>query len=91
MRGEGIRNDDGPGPEQWPANAMLLRERTEFSGRDFSYGDRYIEEMADHMENGGPPSNGNPTTWLRAGLNRHLTLTARQIANLFGSSTGSGP
>ncbi len=91
MRGEGIRNDDGPGPEQWPANAMLLRERPEFSGSSFSYGDRYIEEMADNMENGGLPKNGNSTTWLRAGLNRHLTLTVRQIANLFDSSTDGAP
>lgn len=91
MRGEGIRNDDGPGPEQWPANAMLLRERSEFSGSNFSYGDRYIEEMADNMENGGPPKNGNSTTWLRAGLNRHLTLTVRQIANLFDSSVDGAP
>lgn len=82
MRGEGIRNDDGPGPAQWPAQAMLLRERPEFSGRDFSAGDRYIEDMADNMANGGPPKNGSPTTWLRARLNRHLTLTARQVASL---------
>lgn len=82
MRGEGIRNDDGPGAEQWPAQAMLLRERPEFSGKDFSDGDRYIEDMADNMANGGLPNNGNPTTWLQAGLNRHLTLTARQLASL---------
>ena len=80
MRGEGVRNETGPGYAQWPANAFLLRERREFCGSDFSYGDAYIEEMSSQLA-----ATGNPETWLRAGINHHLTFVARQIASLFGT------
>jgi len=77
MRGEGIFNKDGPGPSQWPANATLLRESKEFYGPGFSDGDEYISRMGDGAEN-----NGNAGTWLRAGINHHMTVVARQIASL---------
>jgi len=86
MRGEGIRND-GPGLSQFPANATLLCERPEFQGEDFSRGDRYIKEMALELEKNGSGRTGNLRTWLQATINHHLTLTVRQIANLFGSSS----
>ena len=78
MRGEGVFNDDGPGYAQWPANAQLLCERSEFCGEDFSYGDRYIATMARQTK-----KPGNPETWLLAGFSHHLTLVTRQIASLF--------
>ena len=77
MRGEALRHDDSPGPAQWPANAQLLSQRSEFCGRDFSEGDRYIYEMASQ-----PQTNGSFMTWLRAGINHHLTFVVRQIARL---------
>lgn len=76
MRGEGVFNEGGPGYSQWPANARLLIDRAEFCGQDFCYGDNYIWEMATN-----PKSTGNPETWLRAGINHHLTYVVRQIAN----------
>lgn len=91
MRGEGVRNDDGPGYSQWPANATLLCERTEYQGEDFSVGDRYIKEMSEEVAKNGSGRTGGAGTWLQAGFNHHLTLTVRQIANLFGSSTGLAP
>lgn len=77
MRGEGVRNATGAGYAQWPANAELLCERSEFCGAAFSRGDGYIEMMG-----GSPPSTGNPSSWLRAGINHHLSLVSRQAANL---------
>ena len=79
MRGEGLLNQDGPGSEQWNANAQLLCEREEFRrfGPTFSEGDQYIFEMS--LSNA---KHGTPMTWLRAGINHHMTLTSRQLAGL---------
>ncbi len=85
MRGEAIKTkkgkEKGPGSAQWPAYATLLLEREEFCGSDFSAGDAYISAMS--KQNG--KSNGNPMTWIRAGLNHHITLVSRQIASLHAS------
>lgn len=92
MRGEGVLNDKGPGYAQYWANAQLLSDRPEFSGPSFSQGDDYIYKMGQQTA-----KTGNARTWLEAGINHHLTFVARQIANLFGSSSdgvpgnGSGP
>jgi hypothetical protein len=77
MRGEGVRNATGSGYAQWPANAQLLCERPEFCGAAFSRGDRYIELMGT-----APPSSGNASSWLRAGINHHMSLASRQAASL---------
>ena len=81
MRGEGVYNEDGPGPAQWPANALLLCERPEYCGDKFSYGDEYIRKQSLQY-----CQSGNATTWLRAGINHHMTFVVRQLANLLGSS-----
>lgn len=75
MRGEGLKNKNGPQYAQYAANAQLLIERKEFCSPDFSEGDAYIWRAASGA-NGGP---GNPETWLRAGLTHHLTFAVRQI------------
>jgi hypothetical protein len=80
MRGEGLRNENGPGYAQYRSNAQLLCARPEFRGRNFSYGDRYIFEMSLQTQ-----QTGSPETWLRAGINHHLALVSRQMANLFGT------
>lgn len=79
MRGEGLLNQDGPGSEQWNANAQLLCEREEFKrfGPAFSQGDQYIFQMSLGRE-----KHGTPMTWLRAGINHHMTLALRQAAGL---------
>lgn len=89
MRGEGVFNDDSAGFAQFPANAILLRDRPEFCKRDYSYGDNYIYEKASQLEaTGRVKKPGNAETWLRAGVNHHMTFVVHQIANLFGSSNG---
>jgi len=82
MRGESVSNEEGPGTAQWPANAQLLCERPEYSGDNFSYGDKYIKEMISQYD-----KPGSPTTWLRAGINHHMTFVVRQLATLVGTST----
>lgn len=86
MRGEGLRNEDGPGYAQYPANAELLLGRVEYAGADFSYGDQYIEERASH-----PEKPGSPVTWLRAGINHHMTFVVSQISSLFAQATAAAP
>ena len=77
MRGEGILNEEGPGRAQWNANAILLTERDEFFGEDFSDGDTYIAEMSRKQK-----EHGSAMTWIRAGLNHHMSVVLRQISAL---------
>lgn len=76
MRGRALRGD-GPGHAQYPAQALLLRGRTEFCGSTYSAGDKYITEFRI-----GGKKTGNTTTWISAGINHHLTFAARQVASL---------
>lgn len=78
MRGEGLRNEGGPGHAQYPANAQLLMEHREFCGREFSFGDNYIYERPTKKNKPGIPMN-----WVTVGVNHHLTFVVRQIAMLF--------
>lgn len=86
MRGEGIFNEDGPGREQYVANAMLLAESDDFFGSNFSYGDSYIYDVSQGIE-----GHGSPETWIRAGINHHMTVVSRQIASLLDSSGIDAP
>lgn len=82
MRGAGLRNSGGTGHMQYPANAELLFGRKEFCGPQFSGGDEYIWKVGSHQGDGP----GTPETWLRAGINHHLTFAARQIASVVAAS-----
>jgi hypothetical protein len=57
-----------------------LVQRTEYSGRQFSWGDEYIDDCA--AERVGT---GNLTTWRKVGTSHHLAFVADQIATLIGS------
>jgi len=74
MRGESLKK---MGYDQYTANALMLCEREEFCGPDFSTGDRYIYERGTRRD-----TTGNPETWLRAGINHHLTFVVHQLSNL---------
>lgn len=83
MKGEGLHNEDGPGYEQYKANAALLMQRRDYRGSEFSAGDRYIRDVA------APDARpGNPTTWVQAGVNHHMTFVVRQIADFFQAAAG---
>ncbi len=81
MRGEGLRTKGSPGYAQYPANAELLCGRKEYCGPQFSYGDDYIWKVASRQI----ATPGSPETWLRAGINHHLTFVTRQISTVVGS------
>jgi len=80
MRGEGLRNPDGPGHRQYPANALQLCGRPEYCGENYCEGDRYFTELSR-----ATGSKGIPKTLLRAGINHHLTFVVRQISSQFSS------
>jgi hypothetical protein len=73
--------------EHYLAHAALLVEDKRYYGENFSDGDKYIAEKANHFavyrEKPSIKGTGSTETWLRAGINHHLVLTAHQIANLF--------
>lgn len=77
-RGEGVKNKKGAGYKQYPAHAQLLVKEKSFKGAKYSYGDEYIAERA-KPEN---KNTGNPTTWLIAGINHHITLASHQVSDL---------
>ena len=76
MRGEGVFSDNSLGFAQYPAQAALLREHDDFLGRDYSAGDRYIDTLGAQTA-----QKGNAGSWLRAGINHHITLVVNELAN----------
>jgi len=86
MRGEDVFKRDGPGFEQWPAQAILLCDLPEYCEETFSEGDKYIRQMSLQRK-----QTGNVVTWLRAGINHHMTFVVRQLASLHGTSIAALP
>jgi len=76
LRGEGLNNDKGAGHQQYIAHAQTLIKRNFFKGKDCCFGDLYIHERAQP----GNTKTGNPQTWLKAGINHHLTMVVQQNA-----------
>lgn len=86
MRGEDVFREDGPGFDQWPAQAILLCGLPEYCTETFSEGDKYIEQMSLQRK-----QTGNIVTWLLAGFNHHMTFVVRQLASIFAASTAALP
>jgi len=57
--------------EQYYAIAEEIVALAEYSGAEFSYGDRYIWDRSKRL---GTP--GSPASWITACVNHHITLTA---------------
>ena len=77
LRGEWLGKKDGAGAAQYPAEAQLLVDKPEYCGEAFSYGDKFLAVKA---RDGAHP--GNPTQWLLAGINHHITLTTQMVRGL---------
>lgn len=85
MRGDAVRGkatsdpkETRPGREQWHGHAQLLcDDENLFYGESFSWGDAFIHEKSHDGKN-----YGSHEIWLRAGINHHMTVVSRQIANL---------
>lgn len=74
LKGEAVRKKGSSGTAQWPAHAQLLCESEHFYDAEYSEGDRYIATVAKN-----PKRPGSFETWIRAGINHHLTVVARQL------------
>ncbi len=57
--------------------AEKVRRNSMYCGRNYSYGDEYIDDVADYKT--GPGNLGN---WVLADMNHHLSYTSIQIENL---------
>jgi hypothetical protein len=55
----------------------ILRNRPEYSGTQYSWGDSFINDCAD-FNTTGP---GNLTTWRQVGTNHHITFVSNQISS----------
>ncbi len=76
MRGEWLGK--GAKYQQYWGLANALMFRNEFSGHDFSFADQTIARIGTQTK-----ETGNTGSWLTVALNRHLTLVARQLSQLF--------
>jgi hypothetical protein len=74
LRGESVRNPDGPGYQQYLGEATLLCSKDQFSGKAFSWGDAFISEKG-----GNAIDTGGPKEWLTATINHHMTLVIAQM------------
>jgi hypothetical protein len=63
------------GSGQYPAKCRQLVGMVEFSGNDFSAGDKHINDCAN-----GNVGNGNATTWRWVGVNHHITFVTQQLS-----------
>lgn len=72
--------------ELYLASAAELVKDKRFYGENFSDGDKYISEKAKHfsayIKNSAIKGTGSTETWLKAGINHHLSLVANQVSTL---------
>jgi len=74
------RNLRDYGYEQFHDVCRDLVGMTEYSGREFSWGDGYIDDCANERV-----GTGNLTTWRRVGTSHHIAFVEDQLASTFGS------
>jgi hypothetical protein len=74
------RNLRDHGYGQFHEMCRVLVRRAEYSGRQFSWGDQYIDDCA--AERVGT---GNLTTWRKVGTSHHLASVVHQLASVIGS------
>lgn len=74
-RGKGLRGKSSPGFVQYTAQAKLLVNDPVFK-KDCCAGDSYVSERATDET-----KTGNPTTWLTAGINHHMSLVITQLTS----------
>lgn len=70
------RNVGQYGFDQYFDLCRKLVNRPEYLGRQYSWGDDFIWRCA--HDDSGP---GNATTWRKVGVNHHITVVQRQLAN----------
>lgn len=75
VKGVAATGKHGKGFGQTEILCKALIKRPEFRGREFSYGDNYIDDRAK-----GKASKGNATTWRMIGTNHHIEFVVDQLA-----------
>jgi hypothetical protein len=70
------RNLRDHGYDQFHEVCRMLIQRAEYAGRQFSWGDQYIDDCA--AERVGT---GNLTTWRKVGTSHHVVFVVRQLAS----------
>ncbi len=70
------RNLRDHGYKQFHQVSRALVQREEYAGRQFSWGDRYIDDCAVERV-----PTGNLTTWRKVGTSHHLAFSLYQLAN----------
>lgn len=79
LRGNSLKMARGGKFTQYITHATSLVGSSYFMGASYSDGDNYI-----YLRTLPKAKTGSAGTWLTAGINHHITLTARQIASLPG-------
>lgn len=64
------------GREQMHNISKQVVLHAKYMGEDFSWGDEYIAKCSRHEV-----SKGNPTTWVKVGVNHHISFVTSQIAS----------
>jgi len=77
LKGRNLRDH---GYEQFHDVCGDLIGRAEYSGRQFSWGDEYIDDCARRRV-----GTGNLTTWRKVGTSHHLAFVLRELASTSGS------
>lgn len=73
LKGRNLRSH---GYKQFHDVSKTLVKNPAYSGPQFSWGDRYINDCANRLV-----STGNLTTWRRVGTSHHIAFVTQQIAN----------
>jgi hypothetical protein len=78
--------------KQYLAYASVFRENEEFYGRDFSAGDKFIDDKGLHFEGYEElpvkeRKPGNASQWIYACMNHHVAVVVDQIAGLTADPT----
>lgn len=79
LKGQSVRARDRDGFAQYRDLCGMVTASGHFMGRNFSWGDAYVEDCA-----GGVGSTGNLTSWRCVGTNHHIEKVVRDIASLHG-------
>jgi len=72
--------------ENYLAGAAIIEgDKTIFYGKDFSAGDSYIAQKAEHLKvyikDNSVKGTGSTESWLNAGFNHHMSVAADQVSS----------
>lgn len=77
FRGYSVRSPKYNGWGQTQGLAQRIIKHSQYSGENYSFGDKYIYDCAHETK-----STGNAEVWRKVGTNHHLTLAINEISSL---------